>query len=561
MRKLFILSLLTAWQISMYTCTIYAQTITNLTNFSTSGSYAGYVTAYNSSNKMQYFTATDEVYGIELWRSDGTVTGTFRLTNRDVGPDATLDPVPQNLTPVGNLLFFTAYTAASSYTLWVTDGTVAGTRMLTGISAGSGMTEYKGMLYFNGSNGGTSGSELWRSNGTLAGTTLVKDINPGSASSSPNCLVVLDEMLYFAATNSVSGRELWKSDGTVAGTLLFKDIRPGVSSSDPSGEEDDGDGNTFTKAGRLLYFSADNGTVGRELWKTDGTIAGTVLVKDIRVGSASSGCTAFRNYNGVLYFGANDGTSGSELWRSNGTLAGTTLVKDINPGSASCSPHKLLATSNGRFYFVANDGIHGKELWASNGTAALTYLVKDVWPGSNGIFSDELPYWNMAWAKPYIYFGEYTDDAGYELYRTTGTEAGTQLIDLQPGTAAGAPFNITAGNYLYLVGNYPYRNLLRVDNSGSPRLAATEAELEWRVSVLGNPVKEKQVTVEISGAGGENLSLTLMDEQGRIITHRQIEQADPVERQSIPVDTRPTGLLLLKVSTPSKSKTVKVLKD
>ena len=96
----------------------------------------------------------------------------------------------------------------------------------------------------------------------------------------------------------------------------------------------------------------------QELWKSDGTAAGTVLVKDINPGSASSEPSNLTNVNGTLFFTADDGAHGIELWKSDGTAAGTVLVKDINPGSAGSDPPRL-TNVNGTLFFSANDGTHG----------------------------------------------------------------------------------------------------------------------------------------------------------------------------------------------------------
>jgi uncharacterized protein (TIGR03032 family) len=322
--------------------------------------YAGSATSYPGSltnvNGTLMFAANDGRHGVELWKSDGTAAGTTLV--KDINT-RTFSSYPTNFTDVNGTLFFSANDGVHGYELWKSDGTVAGTTLVKDIYPGSGwtgnsygyyqttnssfpthLTNVNGTLFFT-ANDGVGGWNLWKSDGTEAGTVLVSR-SPWY----PNNLTVVNETLFFTADDGTNGRELWKSDGTAAGTTLVKDIYPGThreygyyggywdvpNSSYAS---------NLTNVNGTLFFTADDGANGRELWQSDGTAAGTVLFKDINSGSASANPFALMNVDGTLFFSANDGTNGHELWKSDGTAAGTVLLKDISPGAYGSYPSSL----------------------------------------------------------------------------------------------------------------------------------------------------------------------------------------------------------------------------
>jgi ELWxxDGT repeat protein len=137
-----------------------------------------------------------------------------------------------------------------------------------------------------------------------------------------------------------------------------------------------GDGGITDLIISYFYFPGIDETHGYELWKSDGTEAGTMLLKDIN-SSGDSWCWDFTYVNGKVFFSADDGTHGTEVWVSDGTEAGTKMVKDIHPGSGSSGPYNL-TNVNGLLYFVAGDGTNGYELWKSDGTEAGTQMVKNI---------------------------------------------------------------------------------------------------------------------------------------------------------------------------------------
>ena len=161
----------------------------------------------------------------------------------------------------------------------------------------------------------------------------------------------LNGSLYVPADDGSTGAELWKTNGTTAGTVLVKNINPGSASSAPS---------DIVAVGSRLFFVADDGSHGPELWQSNGTGPGTTLVKDIATGAPGSAGSNLTGLGAQLYLSADDGSHGQELWTSDGTAPGTQLVADLN-ASGSSSPHELIDL-NGTLLFAADDGIAGDEL-------------------------------------------------------------------------------------------------------------------------------------------------------------------------------------------------------
>ena len=138
--------------------------------------------------------------------------------------------------------------------------------------------------------------------------------------------------------------------------------------------------------GDLLLFPADDGVHGTELWKSDGSAAGTVLLKDGYPGPASSSPRELTSVGHIVFFCALDADHGSELWSSDGSPGGTRLVDDIRPGPQGSQPRSLTAAAD-LLFFVANDGTHGFALWRSTGTGPGTEMVAGVAPTSSGLMA------------------------------------------------------------------------------------------------------------------------------------------------------------------------------
>lgn len=233
-------------------------------------------------------------------------------------------------------------------------------------------------------------------------------------------LVMVGNTLYFSAGDGRHGKELWKSNGTAGGTVMVRDIWPGVRSGAPL---------NLTAIKGQLYFTATNDIHGRELWKSNGSSAGTIMVKDIFPALKSSNPACLTNVNGIVYFSATEGAHGNELWKSDGTAAGTTLVKDIKRAPAVGSVPQQITNVNGTVYFTAAEDATGRELYMSDGTAQGTIRVKDIRPGRGSSGID-----NMTAVGSVLFFSANDGQYGHELWKSTGTATGTVLVkDMTPG--------------------------------------------------------------------------------------------------------------------------------
>ncbi|MAU85415.1 MAG: hypothetical protein CMA21_02255 [Euryarchaeota archaeon] len=447
-----------------------------------------------------YFTADDGVHGRELWRSDGTLGGTYMI--KDLTPPtqtivggALVDINPG--TDFGEIvagdekIFFSAAAGDERFNgireLYVTDGTEVGTEQVSNIfwctEVIGGVNSQFPEFVYSGVNSITvipasergfdvayfsaficnpwwvGGEEPWFSDGTESGTTQITDLRSPSTSwpssqwgsalvdmvgSQPRDFKKVGNKIFFSANadqgavNTDVGRELFVIDTSspLASVELVKDIRNGDSNSDPV---------HFESMGGSIYFTADDGIAGEELWKSDGTLSGTSIVSNIAENGSDSSPGEKLAIGGELFFVATD-DNGRELWKSDGTNSGTSLVKNIANGSTS-SNVRSLTSFEGTLYFTADDGMSGDELWKSDGTESGTVMIQinEFGYGSHPDYLTPL--------GDRLYFAAYDSDDGDELHYYESASNTTSHIDINSLSSSNPRFLTPLGNKLFLVGN------------------------------------------------------------------------------------------------------------
>jgi len=415
-----------------------------------------------------FFTAGNtQENNIKIWKTDGSNEGTSEVfTANGINPAG---PFPQfsnteAVKPFGNkvLIIGSVSIQNQDQELWVSDGTALGTFRLADINPGNGSSGISNVkvlsiggqdIAFFSANDGINGQELWKTDGTVAGTVMVKNINDGGGSSNPGGFVQLNNKILFFANNGIHGNEPWVSDGTENGTFLLKDINPGIANS----------ANIFEVPPESLngigYFQAYNSFNIPELWQSDGTVDGTFSVG----GSSYQYPRNFKIFDNKLYFTINntftnllyiDNSSPFPLFVNYFEFGSSVL----NARDFTVSGDKLFFTStftNGecRLYYVLT-GV---------GFASLAYSTKDINPSvNNDPFPSDLPKRKFyPIANGGIVFLADNLVNGYELWYSNGTFFGTFLLrDHVSGSLSGDYSYIkTLGNMLYYIvddqnGNY-----------------------------------------------------------------------------------------------------------
>jgi ELWxxDGT repeat protein len=306
-------------------------------------------------------------------------------------------------------------------------------------------------------------------------------------------LTALDETLVFVADDGHVGPTLWRSDGTKVGTARVADLHDIDRGTPPFSSKC-----ALTELGDKLFFGADDRSAGNELWSSDGTTTGTVLVKDIRPGPDSALPGELTPFGDALFFAADDGTHGRELWKTDGTGAGTMLVGDIVPGGASSSPAQLTAVEDRLFFTVGFD--RDTELWVSDGTAAGTTHLQDFFFGTD-----------LTAVAGTLYF-----TSGYSLWKSDGTAAGTVMVaGFHPASGQYQPNRLRAvGDRLFFYAKEPGGSAVRL----------------WTVSGTAGPVPvafDELVPSQPTRAGGLEFFSAGEPEHGRELWVTDAPESEP----------------------------------
>lgn len=503
-------------------------------------------------NGTIFFVGNTAANGNELWKTDGTEAGTVLV--KDINP-GTANPSIGKIIGYKGQAYFRAFNPTNGYEFWKSDGTEAGTVIFKEFAAGNGnidpsnLIEFNGSLYFTERNSAT-GINLWKSDGTEAGTVLLKNLYTNANASNASYFTIMNNNLYFTASeNALFSTDIWKTDGTTNGTSLV------ITMGGQTGE-------LITVGSKLFFGYAGEGGAGtnKGLYISDGSASGTVKVKELNLSNMinfPSNGTAISHQN-LLIFSANDGVNGEELWKSNGTEVGTILIKDLVAGADNgfdAIPNITIGDDT-KFYFVANDGNGNRELWVSDGNSTGTTMLDT--PNAGAISATNLYAYNG-----YLFYKARSSvfATGDELWRTDGTRAGTKMVvDFWQGINSSSPSNFCgANNTLYFNANNGTVGTELYALAVTPLGTGVSKEHLSELRVYPNPAK-KVVWVTESGEQGDRslergaesraLQFEIYDVDGRMVLSGELVEG------SVDVSDLKAGVYLLRLGDGSYARVV-----
>ncbi|KAA0173600.1 hypothetical protein FNF27_04934 [Cafeteria roenbergensis] len=320
-----------------------------------------------------------DAQGRELWAVDAAMNPSLI---HEFSTAVTMGGDPKYLTVFDNKLFMQANSLAMNkgVELFAYDGTEVS--LAADINAGAAnsnpahMAVVAGVLYMSADGGNGNGQELYAYDGTNA-PAMVADVNAGPDGSFPEWLVEFSSTLYFVATTPATGRELFRLDGSTA--VLVADTVPGAG---------DGEFGKMAVLDGVLYMAAHTVKAGMELFRLASSGNAIALEHDVDSRAYSSIPELFTVYDEQLYFVADDGVHGSELWRYN-TTHGAELAADIMPGPVSSEPYQLVPF-HGSLLLAGKFPEAGIELLQFDSKASEVQLLADIKPGSGDSYPSNL---------------------------------------------------------------------------------------------------------------------------------------------------------------------------
>lgn len=373
-----------------------------------------------------------EMTGERLWRVDATGTTVEPVAESDSFSDAT------ELRAAGDLVYFIAFDLVYGLQVWRTDGTEEGTLRLTGsdASAGSGAVSLRDSAFAGGALffphwTETYGTELWRSDGTPEGTYLVKDLLPGEDPSWPKDLLGVGDEVMLVAFLGADETGLWRSDGTEAGTSLVSVFPTPAGVQPPAG---------LARAGAAVVFAATDEASGRELWSTRLPSGATQLLADLHVGTRDASPGPFTFLDGIAHFQIDEGESDWAAWRSDGSLLGTRRIDPEEPGSLASRLADATPFGSHLLFFAFGR----TQLWKIQRDDPEPTWVRNLESTSLATASGRMVEWNGAlW-----FFTRLGFSSTHVLWRTDGTEEGTSISLSGSGSVVEPAQLVAAGDRL-----------------------------------------------------------------------------------------------------------------